>query len=165
MQVAMSQNAVPVLRTMVGGDEETVVALIHRAFAAQPATVPPPSALKETATNISALVQKGGGILAEVECTGVGTVLWTKEGNALRLSRLAVDPAWRRQGIALALLRMAEERTRMMGLDRLTLSTRLSLTDNRRLFAAAGYVETSFESHEGFSEPTFVNMDRYLNTS
>ena len=42
------------------------------------------------------------------------------------------------------------------------LSTRLALLDNRRLFAACGFVETTREAHPGYAEPTFVNMVKRL---
>jgi len=160
--VDMAASIVPVLRPVVVEDAEVLAALIRGAFAVQPTTVPPPSALRETAESIAAHLQTGGGILAELEGSAVGAILWAERGNALRVARLSVDPAWRRRGIARALLRAAEEQARRMGLERLLLSTRLSLTDNRRLFLAAGYLEISFERHEGFSEPTFVEMEYRL---
>jgi hypothetical protein len=49
-----------------------------------------------------------------------------------------------------------------MELPRIRLSTRLALLDNRRLFAACGFVETTRETHPGFAAPTFVNMEKRL---
>ncbi len=42
------------------------------------------------------------------------------------------------------------------------LSTRLVLLDNRRLFVACGFVETTRDTHPGYAEPTFVNMEKRL---
>jgi len=39
---------------------------------------------------------------------------------------------------------------------------RLELEDNRRLFASCGFEETTLHRHEGFSEPTWVTMERRL---
>jgi N-acetylglutamate synthase-like GNAT family acetyltransferase len=82
--------------------------------------------------------------------------------GGLYLARLAVAPAWRRRGIARALIVAAEMAARNAGLPRLYLSTRLVLLDNRRLFAACGFVETARNAHPGYAEPTFVNMEKRL---
>lgn len=150
------------LRPALAEDAEALAALIRRAFVHQAPTVPPPSALRETAESVAAQLRAGGGAVALAEGEAVGAVLWKPRDGALGLGRLAVDPDWRRRGVARALLAEAEAEARRLGLDRLRLSTRLSLLDNRRLFAAAGYREVSFECHEGFSEPTFVDMERRL---
>jgi hypothetical protein len=44
----------------------------------------------------------------------------------------------------------------------MALGVRLVLDDNRRLFASCGFVETTLHHHEGFSEPTWVAMERRL---
>ena len=73
---------------------------------------------------------------------------------------------WRRRGdgrgIAKALVAAAEAAARAMGLPRIHLSTRLVLLDNRRLFAACGFVETTREAHPGYAEATLVNMEKRL---
>ena len=82
--------------------------------------------------------------------------------DGLYLGRLAVAPAWRGRGIARALVAAAEMAARRTGLPRVHLSTRLVLLDNRRLFAACGFVETTRDAHPGYAEPTFVNMEKRL---
>jgi hypothetical protein len=49
-----------------------------------------------------------------------------------------------------------------MGLPRIHLSTRLVLLDNRRLFAACGFVETTQERMPATLGDTFVNMEKRL---
>ncbi|MEJ1976892.1 MAG: hypothetical protein WDN49_13075 [Acetobacteraceae bacterium] len=56
----------------------------------------------------------------------------------------------------------AEAEARRRGLRRVHLSVRLSLSDNRRLFAACGYRETEQHSHPGYAEPTSVTMEKGL---
>ena len=47
-------------------------------------------------------------------------------------------------------------------IPRLHLSVRLALTGNRRFFAESGFRETVMHSHPGFTEPTFVDMEKSL---
>ena len=92
----------------------------------------------------------------------VGAVLWTEETEALYVGRLAVHPEHRRRGIVRTLMDEAEREARRRGLTRMTLGVRLELEDNRRLFASCGFEETTLHRHEGFSEPTWVTMERRL---
>jgi predicted N-acetyltransferase YhbS len=91
-----------------------------------------------------------------------GSALWMEQDGGLYLGRLAVAPAWRGRGIATALVAAAEAAARASGLPRIRLSTRLVLLDNRRLFAACGFVEATRHAHPGYAEPTFVTMEKRL---
>jgi GNAT superfamily N-acetyltransferase len=154
------------LRPAALADAEVLAALIRTAFAAPPVPLhPPPSALRETAASVAVHLQGGGGAVAEVGGAVIGVLLWAERDGSLYLRRLAVDPAWRRRGAARALLAAAEAEARRRGLSRLRLSTRLVLSGNRRLFAAAGFRETSLGRHEGFAEPTYVEMERHLGSA
>jgi hypothetical protein len=44
----------------------------------------------------------------------------------------------------------------------MTLGVRLELEENRRLFRACGFEDLEFRSHEGFTEPTWIFMERRL---
>ncbi len=148
---------------MAAADAAAVAALIRAAFAAQSVkTDPLPSALRVTEGDVAAHRQTGAGVVAEVEAGLVGAALWVERDGGLYLSRLAVAPAWRGLGIAKALVAAAESAARSMGLPRVHLSSRLVLLDNRRLFAACGFIETTRETHPGDAEPTFVNMEKQL---
>jgi predicted N-acetyltransferase YhbS len=151
------------LRPIDTRDASAIAALIRVAFAAQSvATDPPSSALRVTEADVASHLGQGGGALAEAGGSVVGAVLWNERDGGLYLNRLAVAPDSRGRGIARALVAATEMATRNAGLPRLHLSTRLVLLDNRRLFAACGFVETSREAHPGYAEPTFVNMERRL---
>ena len=100
--------------------------------------------------------------MAEAAGGLAGSALWSEQDGGLYLARLAVAPAWRGRGIAKALVAAAEAAARRWRLPRIHLSTRLVLLDNRRLFAACGFVETTREAHPGYAEPTFVNMEKRL---
>jgi ribosomal protein S18 acetylase RimI-like enzyme len=144
-------------------DARAIAELVRLAFGAQSRPTNPPSgALEETAETILEHLVHGGGAISEADGAFVGAVLWAEDDGALYLSRLAVDPAHRRRGIARALIDEAEREARRRGLARMTLGVRLVLEDNRRLFASSGFVETTLHRHEGFSEPTWVAMERRL---
>jgi GNAT superfamily N-acetyltransferase len=156
------------LRAVEAGDAEAVAALVRAAFAELAARVdPPPSALHETGARVAAhLVAGGAGVViastASAEDALLAACLWHPVEGGLHLARLAVCPAHRRKGLALALLDAAESAARAAGQRRLVLQTRLPLVSNRRLFARAGFREVSFHAHPGHLEPTFVEMQRDL---
>jgi predicted N-acetyltransferase YhbS len=144
-------------------DAKAVAALIRAAFATQSVvTDPPPSALRVTEDEVAAHLRTGGGAVAEVVGELAGSALWVEHDSGLSLGRLAVASEWRGRGIAKALVDAAEAAARSQRLPRIYLSTRLVLIDNRRLFAACGFVETTRHAHPGYAEPTFVKMEKRL---
>ncbi len=152
------------LRAMSLSDADAVAALVRAAFAAQAVmTDPLPSALRVTAADVAAHLRRGGGgAVAVVDAGLAGSVLWEDKDGGLYVSRMAVAPAWRRRGVARMLMAAAEEAARVLRLPRVHLATRLVLTDNRRLFAACGFVETEQTAHPGYAEPTSVTMEKCL---
>jgi putative acetyltransferase len=60
-------------------------------------------------------------------------------GGAMELRRMYVDPAARRRGIALAMLRFAEDKVRRRGATVLTLSTSELQREALALYRGAGY--------------------------
>jgi len=151
------------IRPLTGGDALAAVGVIHAAFRAQSARTDPPSgALRETADSVAAQIAAGGGACAEAGACMVAAILWAEQDGGLHLGRLAVLPAWRRRGLARALVAAAEAEAYRRGLRRLSLGVRLVLEDNRRLFAACGFVETALTSHPGYAEPTSVTMEKRL---
>ena len=152
-----------VVRRATAGDAAAIAELVRLAFSQQSApTNPPSSALKETPATIARELEDGGGAIVHGGDALVGAVLWRDEHGSLYVGRLAVDPAHRRRGIARMLMAEAEREARRRGLRRMHLGVRLALEDNRRLFTSCGFVEAELLGHDGFSEPTWVRMERRL---
>ena len=151
------------IRAAGAGDAAAIADLIRLAFSRQPRpTNPPSSALTETAATIVDHLGRGGGAVLETAGAIVGVVLWNEEEGAFYISRLSVHPERRRGGMARALMEEAEREARRLGFSRMTLGVRLELEENRRFFRSVGFADASFRSHEGFSEPTWVLMERRL---
>jgi len=157
-------------RAAMPADAEALAALIRLAFATQSvATDPLPSALTESAASVARhLAETGGGIVVPDGIAADGReglaagLLWQEKAGALYIGRLAVHPDRRGRGLARALIAAAEAVARTRGLERLTLSTRLVLADNRRLFAACGFAELGRHAHPGYAHPTFVDLEKRL---
>ena len=147
------------LRALVCDDAEIFASLVRRVFNARMAD-PPPSAGRLTGEDVRThLAGGGGGVTADPATAGL---LWAEKEGGLYVSRVAVDTAWRRQGLASRMLAAAETEALRRGLPRIWLATRLAFTDNRGLFSRLGFVETKLHSHEGYAEPTFVDMEKRL---
>jgi GNAT superfamily N-acetyltransferase len=123
---------------------------------------PPPSALRESAEAVSATLETGGGAAFEDAGGLAAVVLWSEKEGGLYMGRLSVRPDWRGRGLARRLVACAEAEARRRRLPRLHLAVRLALAGNRALFAACGFHETSLHCHPGYSEPTFVDMEKML---
>jgi AcrR family transcriptional regulator/L-amino acid N-acyltransferase YncA len=151
------------LRALCVEDAAAAAAVVRAAFAAQSCTTDPPSgALRETTASVAAKLAEGGGAGAEAAGALVGVVLWAEQDGALYIGRVSVAPGWRGRGIARALLAAGEAEARRRGLARMTLRVRLALKENQRLFAGFGFTPAGQGAHPGYSEPTFLTMEKRL---
>jgi GNAT superfamily N-acetyltransferase len=161
----MSNDGTVRVRHAAADEAALLSGLILKAFSAYPVPlVPPSSAPRETPEVVRAkLVTDHGAGIAEIGATPVGCVLFTREADdRLYLGRLAVLPPWRGRGVARALLAFVETEARRLGARTISLSVRIALPDNQRLFASCGFIEVSRDAHPGFTEPTSINMEKRL---
>lgn len=151
------------IRRAVPSDAAAIAALIVRAFEPYVGTLdPPPSAVRETAATIA---ERFGDHVAFVAVAGtaiVGCVFLQRTDDDVYLSRVAVDAAFRGQGVAHGLLGAAEVQARAAGAGALTLGVRLALPGNRRLFESCGFRPVEQRSHPGYAAPTYLHMAKPL---
>jgi ribosomal protein S18 acetylase RimI-like enzyme len=163
-KTAMSDTVV--VRAAAVSDAASVAATIAAAFEQYRGKLTPESgAFRETTKGIAAELRKGASaIVAERNGKVVGCVMTkTLEGD-LYFGRLAVLPEARGLGVARRLIEAVEADARRRGMPGVRLGVRVVLTDNQKLFASMGYVETSRESHPGFDYPTSINMRKALSS-
>ena len=98
--------------------------VMQPALATRDAVDPVPTALHETRDSLVAALERGFGVLAEVDAAPVAALLVTLDGTAATLSRLAVRPDQRNRGIASTLVQCTKDLLSARGARTLRLQTR-----------------------------------------
>ena len=122
------------IRAAGADDVPAVLALWGRARSANAST-------PDTAQGLAQLLERSPGALLVADADGavVGVVIAAWDGWRGNMYRLAVDPAHRRRGIALALVRAGEARLAEYGARRITALVAHEETEAVGLWEAAGY--------------------------
>ena len=81
-------------------DAAGLLAVISDAFSHRPPVDPPPPALSETEESIVAALDRGFGVLAEVDGQPVGAAIVVLEADRAWITRVSVRPAFQGHGIA-----------------------------------------------------------------
>jgi tRNA threonylcarbamoyladenosine biosynthesis protein TsaE len=118
-----------------------VVAVIHAAFGARPQLDPPSTALHESERSVAEALAQHGGLLVSVDGQPAGALLFEPQEAALRLRRVAVDPAQQQRGVASALVGCAQEVAAHRGYRAVSLGARVELPATQRFWLRRGYVE------------------------
>lgn len=128
------------VRAATPADAAEVHRIVVAAFRARPALDPPAPALAETPESIAAEISARGGLVATLRGQPVGSLLFGT-GPGLRLTRVSVDPAQRRQRIAAGLVRAGEAVAVDRGFDLVSLVARRELSSNGAFWRSLGYGE------------------------
>jgi len=123
---------------------------------------PPSSVLKETEADFAARLRDEACFIVEADSRLIASMFCAVNGDALYIGRLAVAPAFRRRGIANALMQAAKEEARLRGVSRITLGCRIALVSNVALFRRYGFVIVRETCHPGFTTPTSYDMELAL---
>ncbi len=142
-------------------DWEAIRELILRAFAFMEGRIDPPSSAHRLTPEAIARQAREG----EVWLMGdpaVACLFLTPLPQALYLGKMAVEPALQGQGLGRALMGLAENRARALGLPALELETRIELVENQAAFRAMGFTQVAAKAHPGFDRPTSLTFRRVL---
>lgn len=152
------------LREATEADAETVASILRSAFEEYRGWLDPPSgAHAETADTVREKMKTAGVIVALAGEEAAGCVFFQPGEGLLYFSRLAVLPAYRRQGLGRLLIEQVEERARAMRLPRVRLGVRIVLDRQRAYYERLGYHVVGSASHLGYTEPTYVFMEKEIN--
>jgi ribosomal protein S18 acetylase RimI-like enzyme len=156
-----------VIRPAAPREAAVLLAVIRRAFGEyRGVLVPESSVFVETPDLIAQKLAGGGGFIALDGEKPVGCLIAEeKAGRGYPigyLGRLAVDPALRRQGLAWRLMLEGERFARDRGLTIAEVQVRIALAGNIALFESLGYRETARRAHPGFTQPTYLVMEKSL---
>jgi ribosomal protein S18 acetylase RimI-like enzyme len=120
---------------------------------------PPSGVLKETEADFAARLREETCFIVEADGTLIGSIFCAVNDDALYIGRLAVAPAFRRRGIANALIEAAKAEAHRREAKRVTLSARIALPGNVALFRRHGFVVVRETCHPGFTAPTSYHME------
>ncbi|HLW03875.1 MAG TPA: GNAT family N-acetyltransferase [Ktedonobacterales bacterium] len=155
------------LRAAAVEDAPTILMITRAAFEEFRNRLDPPSgALDETLEDLraSAFQPDHGAVLAFVQGQPAGVLRWSTppERGYLYVGRVAVLPAYRRQGIASALMRWIDAHAAAVGLPAVQFGVRLQSPENIRFYEHLGYHISEYAHHAGYDLPTFVWMRKDL---
>lgn len=138
--------------------------LLQSCFAFMAGRIDPPSSLDMMSQADLRAKAKAENLILFRDETGapMACLFAVQQGNILYLGKLAVAQQLRGQGIARALIGVAENLARDLGLQALELQTRVELTENHACFTRLGFRETARVAHAGYDHPTSICFQRML---
>jgi predicted N-acetyltransferase YhbS len=136
---------------------DDILAVVHAAFAG---LEPSSGVLDETVADLAARQRTGTVLVAQSGKDFVGSLFCAPKGDGLDLTRLAVAPAWRKSGVARALIAAADDEARRSGAKRLTLRVRVTLPGNLAYFKRAGFAVIGEGQDPG--RTPYITMARML---
>lgn len=157
-------NTEPRIREARSEEVEMLRDILVRALSEYEARLDPPSGVhSETIASLASKLKEGGALICEAGGGVVGCVFYAPRADHLYVGRLAVIPEYRRRGIGDLLLRAVERRAGELGVPCVRLGVRIALGKLRAYYEARGYVPIVFHSHAGYTEATYVEMEKALN--
>lgn len=148
----------------VPDDALLVYHLMRAAFTEYNGVLDPPSgATLETLEDVREALAQGGALIAWEGETPVGSARFRLDTDELYIGRVAVSPAYRRRGVAKAIMLRMEDVALRYGLSRLHVGVRMSLPGNVQLYESLGYRTTEIVPYPVGSDQTAI-MIKVLTT-
>jgi ribosomal protein S18 acetylase RimI-like enzyme len=107
----------------------------------------PSSAHGESVDDVRSAMQRGGAVLAFWEGNVAGSARYRVDPDVLYVGRVSVLPAYRRRGVARAMMRFLEQLGPTVERDRVRVIARESLPGNVELYRALGYRVVKIAPH------------------
>lgn len=138
-----------------------VLSLIRAAFAFMEGRIDPPSSMHRlTAAALADHAREAEVWVAEETGQPVACMVLTPRADTLYLGKLAVADTHRGQGLGRQMVDHALARAKALGLPRVTLQTRVELTENHATFEAMDFRKTGATTHAGYDRPTSFTYTR-----
>ena len=149
------------LREAQEQEASEILRVMQAAFMEYNGVLDPPSGVHhETTESVKQKIQAGNFILAEINHEIVGCVFCENKGSYMDLGRLSVIPKYRNQGIGKMLISQVEDIARQNQIPNVRLGVRIALDTVRLYYERLGFRIISFETHAGYSQPTYVLMEK-----
>jgi ribosomal protein S18 acetylase RimI-like enzyme len=123
---------------------------------------PPSSLFRMDAEQLAAKSRDETLILAFDDRRVVGCVFAALRADCVYVSKLAVDEATRRRGVARKLLEAAEAFASENARPFVELEARVELVENHATFASLGFSKVGESAHAGFDRPTSITMRKSI---
>ena len=160
----MSTNPIQ-LRQATENDVPTLLALMRAAFEEYRGKLDPPSGVHaETMESIQSKLETAKAVIAFIENEAAGCVFYELEGTHLYLGRLSVLPPFRKLGVGRALIDYVEAQAVKLSVPRVQLGVRIAPPQLTDYYERLGYRIISYETHPGFTQPTYVMMEKEVTT-
>lgn len=145
---------------------ETVLRLAVEAFEEFRQTlVPPPGILAESVADVARYIADGGAVIAWDGEIAVGSARFHPEPACFYIGRVAVSPAFRRRGIATAIMQFLEDHARSLGFRQTRVEVRQALPSNIALYESLGYEQTGIRPHPRVPTAQVITMSKRLGVS
>jgi ribosomal protein S18 acetylase RimI-like enzyme len=124
--------------------------------------VPPPGILRESAEDVARSIETGGAVIAWDGGIPVGSARFHPEPDHLYVGRVAVPPAFRRRGIAIAMMRFIEDHARSLGYTETRVQVRQALPSNVALYESLGYTVCGADPHPHVPDAIVLTLVKHL---
>ncbi len=151
------------IRKAKHGEAGPVLDILHQAFREYVGVLDPPSGVfRETFKTIEAAIAAQGILLCLANDNPIGCAFCEPKVDHVYIGRFGVLPAYRHYGAGSKLLEASESAALVQGFAVTRLNVRVGLDDLRTYYEFHGYEFVGQRSHEGYSGPTYVELEKDL---